>query len=415
MSLKPYFKVLQNHDFSKLWISQAASQLTNYLLSFVVLIRVFDLTGSSMAVGVVISAFGLATIFFGSLAGVYSDRFDRKWILTFINFAQAVTVAFFLFFDSYLAMVIIAFIYSALNQFYLPAEAPSIPNLVPKSEILIANSYFASTGSLSLIVGFASAGPLYIFFGPSGVYIIAVVLLLIAGFATLCLPPLSSKQHQFILLKVFEKVWQEFKQGAMYFVSNKRLHYPFLSLIVAQIINGIMITIAPAFVENLIGVRLERNSLLVVGPLGLGILSGALMLGWESLRISKIKQIFFGFMGMGLIISLLALISLVSEKMLFYTVLSYFIGIFNAHIFSPSHSMLQDSAGESNRGRVYGSLYIALQIAATAPAILVGFLADRISMQGVVWTAGMLMVLLGVVLYTKVLKYSLKKDFFGLN
>lgn len=406
MILRPYLKVLKNHDFTKLWISQATSQLTNYLLSFVVLIRVFDLTRSSMAVGVVIFAFGLATIFFGSLAGVYSDRFDRKWILTFINFAQAFTVSFFLFFDSFWAIAVIAFIYSALNQFYLPAEAPSIPNLVPKEEILVANSYFASTGSLSLIIGFASAGPLYIFFGANGVYIIAVILLLIAGFATFALPSLSMNQNQFRISKAFEKVWYEFKQGAVHFISNRELHFPFFSLVIAQIINGIMITIAPAFVEEVIGVKLERNSLLIVGPLGLGILTGALMLGWESLRISKIKQVFFGLMGMGLIICFLSLILYASEKMLLYVILSYFIGIFNAHIFSPSHSLLQGNALESNRGRVYGSLYVALQVAATTPAILVGFLADLTSTQNVVLATGMLMIFLAIFLYNKILKYS---------
>jgi MFS family permease len=398
LQIKQYLAVLKNFGFTKLWISQIASQLTNYLLSFVILIRVFDLTNSSFSVGIIVFTFGLATVFFGSIAGVYSDRFDRKWILTVVNFAQAAAVLLFLFSDNFWAIVVITFIYSALNQFYLPAEAPSIPDLVPKEQILVANSYFASTGSLSLIIGFASAGPLMILFGLNGVYSIAVVLLLIAGSATLFLPPLSP--HEGSLRHPFKKVWHEFKQGLAYFGSNKKLHHPFYSLISAQIINGMMITIAPAFVERLIGVQLDRNSLLIVGPLGLGILTGALMLGWESGFLTKHRQIFLGFLGMGMMITFLSLTGFVSQKMIFYLGLSYLMGIFNAHIFSPSHSLLQGHSGDGNRGRVYGSLYVALQIAATAPSIIVGLLADRVSLSLMVLGIGLITVFLGTLLKT---------------
>ena len=93
MAFKSYLQVLQNFNFTKLWISQLTSQLTNYLLTFAILIRVFRLTNSSTSVSIVIMAFGLATVFFGSLAGVYSDRFDRRKLLTIVNLTQAGSIA----------------------------------------------------------------------------------------------------------------------------------------------------------------------------------------------------------------------------------------------------------------------------------------------------------------------------------
>jgi MFS family permease len=95
-TLKPYIEVLKNLNFTKLWISQITSQLTNYLLSFAVILKVFALTRSSVSVGILVFSFGLATVFFGALAGVYADRFDRKWLLTIINFLQAIAVAFYI-------------------------------------------------------------------------------------------------------------------------------------------------------------------------------------------------------------------------------------------------------------------------------------------------------------------------------
>ncbi|HEV8601477.1 MAG TPA: MFS transporter [Patescibacteria group bacterium] len=401
MTFSSYVAVLKNRDFAKLWISQLCSQLTNYLLSFVILIRTFELTGSSAAVSLIILAFGLGTVIFGGVAGVYADRFDRKWILTFINFAQAACVALYLLSYEIWALVLITFIYSSLNQFYLPSEAPSIPDLVAPNQILIANSYFAFTGSAALIVGFAAAGPALLAFGPKGVYLSAVTLLILAGLATLSLPSLKPKQTV-SMSHPFDQVWHGFKEGLAHFWKNKRLHFPLLSLLSVQIITGMMITIAPAFIEKMIQVKLERNSLLVIAPVGLGILFGSLLLGWETRFLEKSKIVLTGFFGMGFMIFLLSFMPLFPQRMLYYVVVAFFMGVFNAHIFAPSHSSIQTYAADAVRGRIYASLYTLLQICATLPTVIIGVLADRVALVYVVGGLGLTMILLGTWLRTRV-------------
>src|SRR3989338_4036007 len=115
--LKAYLDVLKNRDFTKLWISQVCFQLTNYLLSFAVLIKAFRLTHSTLAVSVILVSFGLATLVFGMFAGVYADRFNRKWILAYINFSQVITLSLYYFFsDNFWALAAITFVYSAFSQ-----------------------------------------------------------------------------------------------------------------------------------------------------------------------------------------------------------------------------------------------------------------------------------------------------------
>jgi len=398
MIIKSYIQVLKNYDFAKLWISQAASQLTNYLLSFAILIRVFTLTHSSTSVSLIIIAFGLGTVFFGSVAGVYADRFDRKWLLTIVNFLQALSVASYFVIGGHLwGLIVITFLYSALNQFYIPAEAPSIPILVPKDEVLIANSYFAFTGSVALIVGFAAAGPITVAFGQAAPYVTGVILLTMAGLATLALPSLKPEKissNPFSLTKV----WQEFCEGIVHLWNNKKLHFPLLSLILIQIINGMMITIAPAFIQRALGINLDRGSLLVVAPLGVGILVGALGLGLEERFLSKKNLVLSGFLGMGVAIMALSLIDLFVHKYLYYSIIGLILGFFNAHIFAPSHSMLQTYALAHIRGRIYGSLYVLLQIVATLPTIIIGVLADKISVNYIVLSLGFLLVIFGLII-----------------
>jgi MFS family permease len=405
MDFKNYLSVLKNINFTKLWISQATSQLTNYILSFAILIKVFKMTNSSLSVSLIIMAFGLATVFFGSIAGVYADRFDRRWLLTVINFLQAGSIAlYFVVGGKFWGLALITFLYSSLNQFYIPAEAPSIPNLVPKYQILIANSYFAFTNSAALIIGFAAAGPLSSAFGQSAPYWAGTILLLIAAVATSTLPPLlPAKVHKNPYS--FSKVWHEFKEGVLYFWNNKVLHYSLLSLVCIQIVNGMMITIAPAFMKHAIGINLDTGSILVIAPLGIGILAGALSLGFEEKYFSKQQLVLAGFLGMGLMLFLLSFIGHFNDdRYLYYAIFGFFIGFFNAHIFAPSHSLLQTYAQDHVRGRVYATLYVLLQISATLPTIIIGVLADKLPITYMPTALGVLLIIFGLFVLDKVRK-----------
>lgn len=393
MTIYPYLKVLKNFDFTKLWISQICSQLANYLLSFAILLRVFKLTNSSAAVAAIIVAFGLATVAFGAMAGVYADRFDRKWILTVTNFLQALTVAAFLFVPQQVIwLALVTFIYSSLNQFYLPAEAPSIPNLVASEDLLVANSYFAFTGSVALIIGFAAAGPVVAMFGYSAIYLITIILLLIATVATLILPKLAPHN---LSGKWISDVVKEFWQGLAHFWQNYKLRFPLLSLLMIQVINGMLITITPAFISVVLKANLERGAFLLMAPFGLGVLVGSLTLGLETNYISKRKQVLIGFVGMGIMVMLLSRLESFESKYFPYTIFAVLTGIFNAHIFAPSHSILQTYALERFRGRVYATLYTLMQMAATLPTFIVGFLADKASVAIVIFMLGIFLIVFG--------------------
>ncbi len=398
MHFKQYIEVLGNYNFSKLWFSQICSQLTNYLLGFAVLIRVFRLTESSSAVSLILVAFGLATLIFGILGGVYADRFERKWLLTITNFLQAATIALYLFVgDSVWLMAIVTFIYASLNQFYLPVESPTIPNLVKKDQILIANSFFAFSGSLSLIIGFAAAGPVVSMFGHKAPFVIAIILEGLATISTFMLPELNPerKNNQ---KRLFEEFWQEFTHGLRYFWHSKILHFPLLSMINIQIINGMLITLAPVFVEKVLGYKLETGTAVVVLPLAAGILIGSLVLGLEGQVFTKRRLILTGFFGMGLALIGLSFLGFFTKPLPIYFVLGFLAGMFNAHVFAPSHSLLQAHAEDQLRGRVYGTLYMMLQVAATLPTFIVGLLADHLTVLKTIGLLGVFVLAVGLFL-----------------
>ena len=349
----------------------------------------------------------MATLLFGTLGGVYADRFDRKWLLTITNFLQTIAVGLYLLVgDNIWLMAFVTFIYSSLNQFYLPVESPSIPNLVPQNQILIANSFFAFSGSLSLIVGFAAAGPVVSTFGHKAPFVAAIILEGLATISTLFLPKLNPERKP-SASHLFEKFWHEFKEGLVYFWNSKLLHFPLLSMIYIQIVNGMLITLAPAFVEQVLGLHLESGTVWVILPLALGILLGSLSLGWSGQILTKRTLILIGFFGMAFSLLSLPLLNLTQNKLPLYYLLGLIAGIFNAHVFSPSHSLLQIHAVDHLRGRVYGALFMMLQVAATLPTFIAGLLADRIPILAVIAFLGIFVFVVGFFLLNhKASKFS---------
>jgi MFS family permease len=400
-ALKPYVEVLKNHHFTKLWFTQVCTQLTRYILSFAILLQAFKLTESSLAVSFILVAFGLATVFFGSLAGIYADRFDKRKLLIFITWAQAIVILCYIPYEqNYTMLAVITFLYSSFNQFYLPAEAPSIPHLVKKEDLLVANSFFSFTANLSMIVGFAIAGPLTLAFGSKAPFWASFALMVLAGIAAYFLPSLKPHDSHPHKHSYFRNLWGEFKEGLVSLAQSKKVHFSFVSLVSIQIYNGMIITLAPAFVSQVLKINLEEGTLFMILPLAIGILLGSLLLGWEGKFLTKKMMVRVGFLGCGVMTVLIAYL-VNSENHWLYVILAFILGLFNTYIFAPSHSLLQAHTEERIRGRIYASLFLLLQVGATLPTVIVGYLADFTSIPIILGGLGFLLIGLGVFISTE--------------
>src|SRR3989344_770974 len=177
---KPTFaSVIKNRGFRFLWINQILIQLAFNTLNFALLIWVFKLTDSNFAVSALMIAIYLPALLFGMLAGVYVDIANRKKIILTIDFLFALAFLAFLFIKGSFPLLLIGtFFVNSLAQFFMPTESSSIPLLVKKKQLLLANSLFSITLYGSFMIGFALAGPLMSIFGINSIFYL--------GFSCLC-------------------------------------------------------------------------------------------------------------------------------------------------------------------------------------------------------------------------------------
>lgn len=76
---------LRRRDFALLWSGGLISMTGDWMLLVALPIYVYQATGSALATGAIFAAELLPNALFGSVAGVFVDRWDRKRTLVVTN------------------------------------------------------------------------------------------------------------------------------------------------------------------------------------------------------------------------------------------------------------------------------------------------------------------------------------------
>src|SRR3989344_4716507 len=194
MSKPSFAQVVKNPGFKFLWANQILVQLAYNSVNFGLIIWVFLLTGTNLSVAVLMLTIISPTILFGLLAGVLVDISDRRKIILLTDFILAlVFLAFAVSKDTYGIILALSFILNTTYQLFVPAEGSSIPLLVAKRQLLLANSLFQLTLFGSILIGYSLAGPIINFFSINSLFIAAGVLAMLGGIISINLPSISSK------------------------------------------------------------------------------------------------------------------------------------------------------------------------------------------------------------------------------
>src|SRR5438105_9848525 len=156
--------VLARTDFRLVWFAQLASQSADKFVMFSLIILAYGLHGSSFQVAVTLLAYTLPALFLPPFAGVYADRHNRQTTMVWTNLGRAAMVALIPISallpglrNDLFHLLLITFAFSALGQFFSPAEAAAIPTLLPRKALLTANSLVLVSMVLTLLLGGALA------------------------------------------------------------------------------------------------------------------------------------------------------------------------------------------------------------------------------------------------------------------
>lgn len=384
----------ENKKFSLLWSSQILSQITLNMINFVMATRIYEKTGSTLAVSFLWVFFYLPAFLLGPFSGLFVDLWSLRSTLLVTNFLQGVTMLLFLFVgDKVYLIYSIVFVFSLLNQFYFPAEAASLPWLVKKKNLPLANSLFMMTAQTSLIIGLGVSGILMRFFGKNNPVIISAMALFIAAVAVYYLPKEERAKRKFNINN-FSKFWSQLGFGYSFIRSNKIVLFPILLTIFTQVLLVSLAVTIPSFASNLLNIDLQDAGLLMVVPLGVGALLGTLSLSKYFKNVRKKILMKKGLTGAFFIFMFFALIlPLLGPYKVYFTVLSMFaLGYCGFFIAVPNQTLLQENTPSALRGRVFGALGF-LSTLVTLPFLI--FSATIVDLLG----TGLFMFIAGIIVF----------------
>lgn len=149
-------EALKIRDYRLLWTGRAVSLLGSWLLVIAIPAHVYALTGSLLATGLTLVAEYLPPLLLGPVAGVLTDRWDRRRVMIVADLFRAVAVALMLFAtnENSLWLVYLALVAeSAGAVLFRPAAQAHLPVVVGKgSGLSSANSLNAFTdGTVRLV------------------------------------------------------------------------------------------------------------------------------------------------------------------------------------------------------------------------------------------------------------------------
>lgn len=378
-------------NFSKLWTAQIVALIASYLLNFILIFTVYDLTSdtsySTLSVSLVVLSFTVPAFFASPIAGAYVDYWNRKKVMVVVNILRAILVLCYIpAMDNLPLIIFLTLLISIITQFFIPAEAATIPQLVPKKYLVNANSLFVTSIYVTFIIGYIATIPTIALFGTIGAFYITAVLFLLAALLIAWLPKQSTSgqrgNHPTINPLTQLKInWQLVNQ-----VPNRFIAVMMLGL--SQGLMYILITLMPALSSTLFDGNTKTNSYLFIVPIGIGMVVGIIIVNLLPQWINILKTLFASLLFASVLLIFLGLYTLLwgvsassgaqlsTTAVIVITVCLF--GVFTALVATLAQTLLQYNTDDTNRGRVFGSLQMLISFGAILPIFITGFLSDTL-------------------------------------
>ncbi len=168
----PYLQVIRSPRYFPLWLGQIVSNLGDTLNYVALVVLVFRLSHSGLAVSALVLTEIVPTLLLGPLAGVVIDRLDRRRLLIVVDGVRALLVLLLALTHALWAVYALAALLAVGSTLFNPALQAVIPALLTDEERLAANSVAWSSGRLVQIVGASVAGGLIAWAGTTPAFLV---------------------------------------------------------------------------------------------------------------------------------------------------------------------------------------------------------------------------------------------------
>jgi len=406
--MSKFREILKNRNFFFLWLGQIISQLGDRLDQMALIAFVYlRAPGSTLEIAKILSFTIIPVFVIGPLAGVYVDRWDRRRTMYICDFLRAIlvfTIPFFLFYaKSLVPIYLIIFVVFSIGRFFVPAKLSIVPDLVEKKDLLMANSLVNTTGMIAAILGFGISGVLVEWMGAkSGFYLdsfsflISGTLIFLIAKRTVAAATSLKKVSQDIVEVIRKSVFQEIKEGILYFIRNKSIRFTAGVIFILWSALGAVYVVLIVFVQKTLHSATKDLGLLIMF-LGIGLFLGSIIYGKFGQRLSHYKTIFSSLVFSGIMLVVFALAIQRYPYFIAAAALSFALGLLVSPIMIASNTIIHNVSDNAMMGKIFSSLEIVMHLGFLLFMFISSVLAERFSHLLILVIVGVLFSILGLV------------------
>ncbi len=362
--------VLRQRNFALLWFGQLISLTGDYVLIVALPFYTYQLTGSVLATGVMFLVQALPGLFLGSLAGVFVDRWDRRWTMIASDLLRAGVLLFLLLVrsrDLVWIIYVVAFTEQLISLFFIPAKGAIIPDLVEEQHLMAANSLNSTSDAITRLVGPPLGGALLALLGLSSTvfidsasYLVSAVMILLISMPARSLPAgqaLAVDQKEETeqktksgMLVTLAGVWREWLDGLRLVIHERILLTLFVAGAIIMLSQGIINVLIVVFVKAILHGDASTFGLLITFQ-GIGMLAGAVLVGQLGKRLKPAYLLALGTVPAGMAVLAIVNVANIVLTLALITV----VGVLVVSFFITEQTLLQSAVADEYRGRVLGA------------------------------------------------------------
>jgi MFS family permease len=176
VSFATYARLLRgNRNFRRVWSAQIVSEIGDWFYTLAIYNLLLQLTGRAGSVALALVLQVLPVTLIGPTAGVINDRLRRKHVMIAADIGRVFIVLSMLLVRSKQMVWLVYPLLVAetlLAAFFEPARNAVIPNIVPREEVVVANTLSSTTWSVNLMVGATVGGLVAALLGRDAVFLL---------------------------------------------------------------------------------------------------------------------------------------------------------------------------------------------------------------------------------------------------
>ena len=373
--------------------SQSLSLFGSMLVQYAIIWYITISTQSGAILTVSTIAAFLPQIIISLFAGVWADRYPRKYLIIGADALTAVSTlilaGFFLFGYRELWLIfLVSGIRSVGAGIQLPAVNALLPQIVPSDRLMKVNSINGTIQPFIMIAAPVLSGAMLSFSRMEAIFFVDVVTAILAISLLLVL---KVPAHQKAVSGIKTGYLDDLKAGLAYIGGNRAIKTLFIFFAFVFFLVVPVAFLSPLLVTRSFGDEVWRLTANEVTFFAGSILGGFVMTAWGGFKNH------FRTIGLSCILWAVLLTGLgLSTNFVLYLVIMFLVGIPMPLFNVPTTTLLQEMVDPDMQGRVFGVMQLIMNTVMPVGMLVFGPLADVVAIETILVVASALMAVPGI-------------------